>query len=426
MAIESLNLIHNLNRVETPFIRVTIGDYVFGAFERYVKNSEESGYGTEVSYGVRFPNFITDLDIVKINGEVNTYTLRMVYTIRETDDPNFLERVFSSVAKSRKIVFSYGDMCIPSYYYKDEEAIITKVQSSINMSTNTINYTVSAVSSAKLADVASFPYFPPFPHTKPSTVIKQLFTEPQYAKCGLYDLFPGMRNGTTLNGVKLIPDDDIEVDLETKTNITVLDYLKYLVSMMTPISSSDLMNNPYIIIFGDDTSGELMGPYFQIIETNSNVKNEEAYVIDVGFTSDTLVTDFRIEDDETYSIFYDFQQQLSQEEDVYVERLNNRGEVEEVYAPTISSGNIHFHTKESDKSWWTAVTNYPIKASLTVKGLLKPALLMSYVRVNVLFFGKKHISSGLYIVTKQQDSIGASGFKTTLGLLRVSGDDDEQ
>ena len=186
------------------------------------------------------------------------------------------------------------------------------------------------------------------------------------------------------------------------------------------------MNNPYIIIFGDDTSGELMGAYFQIIETNSNLKNEDAYVLDIGYPGDNLVIDFRVEDDETYAIYYDFQQQLAQEEDVYVERLNNRGEIEEVYAPTISSGNIHFTTKENDKSWWTAVTSYPIKCSVTLKGLLKPALLMSYVRLNVLFFGKKHISSGLYIVTKQQDTIGTSGFKTTLGLLRVSGDDDEQ
>ena len=106
MAVEALNLIHNLNRVETPFIKVQIGDYVFGAFERYQKKSELNDNGIEITYGVRFPNFITDLDVVKINGEVNTYTLRMVYTIRENDDPNFLERVFSRVARGRKIKFS--------------------------------------------------------------------------------------------------------------------------------------------------------------------------------------------------------------------------------------------------------------------------------------------------------------------------------
>ena len=49
---------------------------------------------------------------------------------------------------------------------------------------------------------------------------------------------------------------------------------------------------------------------------------------------------------------------------------------------------------------------------------------MSYVRLNVFFFGKKHISSGLYIVTKQQDDISAGGFRTTLNLLRISGDSD--
>ena len=49
---------------------------------------------------------------------------------------------------------------------------------------------------------------------------------------------------------------------------------------------------------------------------------------------------------------------------------------------------------------------------------------MSYVKLNVLFFGRKHISSGLYIVTRQQDNIDVGGYRTTLSLLRISGDDE--
>ena len=49
---------------------------------------------------------------------------------------------------------------------------------------------------------------------------------------------------------------------------------------------------------------------------------------------------------------------------------------------------------------------------------------MSYVKINVLFFGKKHIASGLYVVTKQQDNIDMSGYRTTLSIMRIAGDDD--
>lgn len=55
---------------------------------------------------------------------------------------------------------------------------------------------------------------------------------------------------------------------------------------------------------------------------------------------------------------------------------------------------------ETDKTWWTQVTQYPIKATLQLKGLLRSAMLMTYVKVNVYFYGQKHISSGTYIVTK--------------------------
>lgn len=59
-----------------------------------------------------------------------------------------------------------------------------------------------------------------------------------------------------------------------------------------------------------------------------------------------------------------------------------------------------------------------------MKGLLKPAILMTYVKLNVLFYGKKHISSGYYVVTEQTDSIDSNGFRTTLKLLRIKGDED--
>lgn len=51
---------------------------------------------------------------------------------------------------------------------------------------------------------------------------------------------------------------------------------------------------------------------------------------------------------------------------------------------------------------------------------------MEYVKLNVVFFGVKHISSGMYIVTKQVDTINASGYRTTLSLLRVEGEEETE
>lgn len=49
---------------------------------------------------------------------------------------------------------------------------------------------------------------------------------------------------------------------------------------------------------------------------------------------------------------------------------------------------------------------------------------MTYLRLNVIFpGGHKHISSGLYIVTKQTDTIDGNGYRTQLSLTRISGDD---
>lgn len=64
-----------------------------------------------------------------------------------------------------------------------------------------------------------------------------------------------------------------------------------------------------------------------------------------------------------------------------------------------------------------------MNATITVQGLLRPARLLTYVRLNVIFpGGHKHISSGLYIITKQVDTIDMNGYRTQLEMTKVGGD----
>jgi hypothetical protein len=44
---------------------------------------------------------------------------------------------------------------------------------------------------------------------------------------------------------------------------------------------------------------------------------------------------------------------------------------------------------------------------------------MNYLKVNVWFFGRKHISSGIYLITKQRDTINSGGYRTELTLTRI-------
>ncbi len=72
----------------------------------------------------------------------------------------------------------------------------------------------------------------------------------------------------------------------------------------------------------------------------------------------------------------------------------------QVYSPTLTKSSSLMLTTEADKSWWSNMTQYPITATITLKGLLRAVMLMTYVRVNVYFFGRKHTSSGIYAITK--------------------------
>lgn len=417
-----VNLLNTTSRVETPFIKVTIGTYTFGKYDnRTVRGIDSQGV---YKYNkIQYPNYIQSLSITKINGKVNTYSLELKYPITERDDPNFMEKVFSSVSQTRKIIFSYGDLSLPSFVYRDEEAIITDVQSQFGIADSTITYKVSAVSGALKLTAGTFNFRERT--AKPSDVIKEILFDKTY---GLQEIFYGMRDRTLVESTGLIPGDDKVVRLYMKTNISILDYLSYLVTCMAPLyseSSSIIKKGVYVLSIVDDISGSYEGPYFKITPIGEGQYSSilETYEVDIGFPSQNVVLSFQVIDNQNYSIFHDFAEQITQEH--YVERINDEGELERVYAPLISSSNNLFLTTEAEKTWWTKVTSYPIQATLILKGLLRPALLMTHIKLNVYFFGKKHIASGLYVITKQVDQVDVSGFRTSLTLMRIDADEEK-
>ncbi len=419
---DNISLLGSTSRVEVPFIKVTFGSgsnaYSFGVYQKTTsRKMDEDGFYEAAK--IVYPNYIKSLNITKINGQVNQYTLNIAYPITATDDPNFFEKVFSSVSKTRKITFSYGDISLPTFIYKEEEALITNIKTQFNIQNSVINYTISAVSSANLLSIGAYK-FTNVGYKKPSDEIKKLLSNPKY---GLKEIFYGMNDIEKVISAGLIPGNDKEVILESKNNISVLDYLLYLVSCMVPASNSfggEITSKTiYILTIVDDITGEFGGPYFKITPTTKDIEASEAYEIDIGYPTSNIVISFSIDNQENYSIYYDWQKQLNDKE--YIYRINDQGEWEEEYAPIISSKNEQYKTRVDDRVWWTKVTEYPISAQITIKGLLRPAILMSYVRLRVYFFGWEHISSGLYIITKQQDSIDEnSGYRTTLNLTRVS------
>lgn len=411
----NISLLGSTSRVEVPFVKVTIGDFTFGIYQRSTKSGTDQ-FGSYKLNRITYPNYIKSLQVQKINGTVNKYTLAISYPITDKDDPNFFEKIFSSVSDTRKIKFSYGDMAVPSFVYKEEEGIILSVKKRINIASSVINYTVKAVSTGTLSRLSNSSRFAS-EYTQPSRVIKRLLYE--NPELGLLDIFPGMRDRELVEQEGLIAGDDIAVQIEEKTNISVLDYLLYLVDLMTTNTSktSLLRGDFYVLTVMDDTDGKFEGTYFKISKASKDAKLDTAYTIDVGYPTKDVITSIEIEDDETYSIYYNFSQNLTDSQ--YVQRVNDDGKIEEVYAPVLSSGTAEGVTTEDMKAWWTRVTEFPIKASITFKGLLRPAMLMSHVRLNIIFWGRKYIDSGLYIVTKQIDNIDESGFKTTLSLLRI-------
>lgn len=413
-------LISTSTRVQVPLIAVQIGNYSFGLYNRKRENVLVNGKYYE-AIKVTYPNFMKSLVVQKVNGKLNNYTLSMEYPITQNDDPDMINKVLSSVSNSRKIVFTYGDCATPSFLYRNEEALITKVTSRLDVASSKITYNIEAVSSA-LGLQAGVRNFPGYRSKKPSEVIKELVRD---KTSGIQEIFYGMHDVDLVNQLGLIPGDDREVTILAKTDMSVLDYLNYLVSCMSSVNDSATSTQKtirYILTVHDDTTNVLDGPYFKISKVFANAQQDTSidyYTIDIGYPNKDIVTSFSVDDDETYAILYNYSQKINPTD--YVYQIENDGSISKAYSPALTNSKQMLKTTETERTWWSQMTQYPISATLTIRGLLRAAILMSYIRVNVYFYGKKHSSSGLYIITKQTDTIDSSGYKTTLSLVRIGG-----
>lgn len=399
--------------VESPMMIVRIGEYTFG---RYTKSG--SNY-LNAPIKVTYPNYMQSLTVQKISGAVNNYTINMVYAITKGNDPNLLEKVFSSVSESRKLYITYGDCSSPNFVFREEEATILKVNSQVDFSSSKIVYTITCVSSSMQLNASRFDFSAR--EAKPSDVIKQLLRNNQF---GLLDLFYGMKGVNDYS--EFISSDDKKVKIEARTGTTILDYLNFLVSCMeceTNKKDDYIQNARYYLTITDDVKDEYAGPYFRVSKVFYDIPYDnslDAYEVDVGYPGNNFVIGFNVDSNDTWSILYNYAEKVNMSD--YTYNIDNKGNMVTTYSPNITTATRLNYTSQANKAWWTQVTKYPITATLTIKGLLSPVVLMSYLRLNVFFYGSKHISSGLYVVTKQVDTLDSSGYKTTLSLMRVGGD----
>ena len=411
------DLLGNEIRVQVPFIKVVLGGgnsaYTFGIFQASTTTKRDN-QGIYRVQNIQYPNYMQSLQVEKINGQVNTYTLTMKYAITQFNDPNFMDKVLSSVSQTRKITFSYGDLNAPAFVYRNEEAIITNVQNQVDLKSACITYTITAVSSSNLSRVGAF-NFPAYKSKKPSDLIKEILRN--NVKYGLLDLFTGMRNMNLVEQKGLIASNDIEVPLQAKRNISILEYLQYLVkSMKSSYNNKDI----YVFKVVDSVDEIFNGPYFKVINSTDAGSSLDCYSLDIGFDYQTnnAITQFSIDNQEAYSIYYNYSKKLSTNE--YVQRIDDNGTLSSIYAPIISSNNDQGITYSQDENWWKNVTQYPISATLQIRGLLRPAILMSNIDIGYFFYGKLWAGgTGKWIITQQTDNIDTSGFFTTLKLVRV-------
>ena len=387
------------NTVESPFIELDIGGYKIGS------------YGGNLD---QYPNYVTELQVSKQNGIINQYTINLVHQVRYGDDPNLLDELLSRVNYD-KISIKYGD-CNSGTYFQDTEAIITNVSMNRSYTNMNISYTIEATSAGELVKT----YTTNFPAVtdKPSNVLRNLIYGTDNVSQALLSAFPGMKNKVFVESNNLIPNNDAVVNLDAQHNVNAIDYMNYLVANMSNQVVDDVIRqSTYYLTFIDNDPNNIDGAYFKVKEVSADINpyaiTDKVYNITIGYNDD-IVYNFSVDTTDSWELLY----KNSEKSIEYFYSITNNGNVEKTFSPTLVSATNAM--SEIGKNWWTQMVKFPITASLTIKGLLKPIMLMDYINIDVLFYGVPHITSGVYAIVGQTDKLSGIGYTTTLSLIRVS------
>lgn len=391
MSMSALNTMIRPKVISVPFVKATFGGVDFGLTDK--KNTFTK---------VLASDFITSLNIKKYgSGTVNTYTLTLKYVITPESDPNFIDMVISK-ATDRKISFSYGDLSEPTYSYKNEEALITSIKPKVDYAKSTITYTLTATSSSAL----SYSVKRSFEATndKPSNVLLSVLYDPNN---GLIDLFKGMLNRDEVLSNKWVPTEDVVVNIAEKRNVSPIDYIIYLVSLMKSDS-----NNYYTFKIVDGGEGGQL-PYFRIDPTSLRDKSK-MMVLTVGYPGSVPIYNLNIDQNTSTALMVEYKEKF--DSGVYRD-YSFRGDLMEsnYYSDQVLEGT----PSENMKNWWKKMEAFPVNASITTDGLYVPAEIIQSVYLDIYFFGKKYNHSGEYMIVSQEDNISSGGYFTTLGLMRI-------
>ena len=291
---------------------------------------------------------------------------------------------------------------IREYSYKNEKAIITNIVPNVDYKNAKITYTITATSSTTLNYTTKKTFSTRV--AQPSQVILEVLYD---TSNGILEILPGMLNRDEVLSKGWIPQNDIPVQIAEKKNISPIDYILYLVSLMKSTSGEFYTFRIF------DALNEKQIPHFEIIST-SHKGQSQMMTIQIGFPGSIPVYDFSVNQDSSIALLVDYRDNL---ESGLFQDFSFNGDLitKDYYTSQVNNGN----PSENMKNWWDKMVSFPLKASLTTQGLYVPADIVQSVSLDIVFFGKRYNHTGEYLIMEQKDQINAQGYRTTLSLLRI-------
>lgn len=333
-------------------------------------------------------------------------------------------RKYSKISSQRSILISYGNSDPNSgNIYRTDEALVISYTPDIRIDNGTIDYTIKAVSKSAMSQYDTYPFGNTLKSgTKLSKEIARTFYDKTY---GLEAIFPG---GLYINGIKVTSatyeadDSPIEGNYTAGVDMTPLDYIKSLVSMMVyeKIGESTVENSRYMVYTDDsyDIKTHRSNASLRITRYNTEIASYYRYLVEIG-TRDSSVISFSANVEGQYSLAIAYNKSVKYNNSVkYI--INDNAEIKAVNSESPVLNGSDVDTTGAESYWWSMMSSYPIITTITIRGLAGRLNIMDKIRLEIFQYGEMYWLSGRYAVIGITDSVNDQGYQSTLNLLRIS------
>lgn len=392
-----------------PFIEFYVGDLRMSTFDKldYFMQMDMTYAGTGV-------------------GSANQFSISIAYVPKPNQDPNLIDKALDGVtAKHLPCRLRYGYSGIKGYNLISQEYECEVLGYTVSLRDSIIYYNITGVSYAMTLREKRY-NFPAIPNLNPISFIKVLFngiSASSFVSSMIKPVFDLKVSGDFYGDYKIEIADNASsyaepMEFNAVQDVTVFQYLD---TLLLNIQDTDDPNAIYWYSLSDVRGKKTITIHRTTVQVTSSQYNDfkTLFVFDWGGNHQNNKTNNLVKAFETE---FKGELNIATSDEIIETRYGIDSSGNDVQIEGLEELVVGDYMKQDNTvttRTWAKSLDWAYNASMELEGIPADIPIGAVIEVNPMFYGQKHHTAGLYMITGAKCNITSGGFSTNLNLFKI-------